>query len=562
MKLIIKSKVQTLQQKAALYYNTLKYLKSCQIFFRIWYKVKIKRVKTSPSPKIRKSHGFMVACIEKKQSLISYRTFHFLNKTYRLLEIGWDGDKCSKLWRYNQHYFDDLNARGSPGRKKMHQDLITDWIKTNKPGLGTGWEQYPTSLRVVNWIKWGIRGNSLTDETLQSLATQIRWLNNNLEWHILGNHLFSNAKALIFAGFFFEGKEADKWRNKGWKILINQLSEQVLADGGHFELSPMYHSIFLEDILDIINLKNVFPNIFDHEHYVKCVTIATKMLYWFEVMSHQDGEIAFFNDAAIGISANIKEIKLYINRLGFLTNYKDSIVKNISYDHLRESGYISVKSKDMCLIIDVASIGPDYLPGHGHADVLSFELSLFGMRTFVNSGTSEYKPGIVRHEERSTQSHNTVVINNKNSSEIWSSFRVANRARPYGLKIKKNNNIITISCAHDGYNNLPGKPIHRRFWEIKRNSIIITDKIDGKFDSAFAYYHLHPNVILNSINKTKWVINYPNSKKKMFMTILSGISTVQTSHYAAEFGKRLPNKSLSLAFQDTSVIVELSWIDL
>jgi hypothetical protein len=32
------------------------------------------------------------------------------------------------------------------------------------------------------------------------------------------------------------------------------------------------------------------------------------------------------------------------------------------------------------LILDVAPVGPDYLPGHAHADTLSFELSLFGQR--------------------------------------------------------------------------------------------------------------------------------------------------------------------------------------
>ena len=41
--------------------------------------------------------------------------------------------------------------------------------------------------------------------------------------------------------------------------------------------------------------------------------------------------------------------------------------------------------------MDVALIGPNYQPGHAHADVLSFELSLFGQRLLVNIGTSEYR---------------------------------------------------------------------------------------------------------------------------------------------------------------------------
>ena len=57
---------------------------------------------------------------------------------------------------------------------------------------------------------------------------QIRYLSKNLEWHILGNHLLTNAKSLIFAGLFFEGNEARKWLKTGIKILEDQLDEQVL----------------------------------------------------------------------------------------------------------------------------------------------------------------------------------------------------------------------------------------------------------------------------------------------------------------------------------------------
>ena len=42
------------------------------------------------------------------------------------------------------------------------------------------------------------------------------------------------------------------------------------------------------------------------------------------------------------------------------------------------------------VLCDIGRIGPDYLPGHAHADTLSFELSLAGERVIVNSGISEY----------------------------------------------------------------------------------------------------------------------------------------------------------------------------
>ena len=102
------------------------------------------------------------------------------------------------------------------------------------------------------------------------------------------------------------------------------------------------------------------------------------------------------------------------------------------------------------LLLDVAAIGPSYLPGHGHADSLSFEMSIYGTRVFVNSGVSEYKAGLIRDYERGTSAHNTVEVNGTNSSEIWAEFRVARRARPFGLRVEQSHKEISVSCAHDG----------------------------------------------------------------------------------------------------------------
>ena len=81
-------------------------------------------------------------------------------------------------------------------------------------------------------------------------------------------------------------------------------------------------------------------------------------------------------------------------------------------------------------------------------------MSLFGKRVFVNCGTSQYGTGVMRQKERGTAMHNTVVINNLNSSEVWSGFRVARRAKPVDFISKNNKKFITVKCAHDGYKRL------------------------------------------------------------------------------------------------------------
>ena len=209
--------------------------------------------------------------------------------------------KLEKLWLYQLHYFDDLNAQSAEKRTDWHKLLIERWINENPPCRGNGWESYPISLRIVNWIKWTLAGNELSQDAVSSLAVQVRYLFERLEWHLLGNHLFANAKALVFAGLFFQGEEAAKWLNRGLKILSRQVREQILPDGGHFERSPMYHSIILEDLLDLYNLsvayEQDFPAHWKHLPDTWKNRIQT-MRFWLKAMTHPDGEIALFNDAA------------------------------------------------------------------------------------------------------------------------------------------------------------------------------------------------------------------------------------------------------------------------
>ena len=198
------------------YIHTIRYLKLRQIFFRFWYYITIPSINKNFAPNLRLIKNKLCLPVIKKKSLLNKDTFIFLNKSEKLSKIGWNkGDQSvSKLWRYNLHYFDDLNAAGSSRRNMWHNELLKSWIDENKLGKGVGWEPYPTSLRIVNWIKWHLLGSKLSDIQKNSLALQAQWLSKRIEWHILGNHLFSNAKALVFSGLFFSNKETEIWLKK------------------------------------------------------------------------------------------------------------------------------------------------------------------------------------------------------------------------------------------------------------------------------------------------------------------------------------------------------------
>ena len=300
-------------RKAKLLFHTVKYLKFSQIWNRVKRKFSTPCINTSSAPELSKPRGKFQAVALSQQKMLNSNTFRFLNETNSVKESeSWNDDNLDKLWLYNLHYFDDLNAINSDKRKEWHDSLIHKWIKENTPGCGgNGWEPYPSSLRIVNWIKWSLLGADIKQDWHDSLAVQVRYLSQNLEYHILGNHLFANAKALIYAGLYFQGIEAEKWYKTGIKIFNKELQEQVLPDGGNFELSPMYHAIFLEDLLDIFNIHQAFNKQFPYDITNK----ITSMFDWLCAMCHPDGEVSFFNDSVIGIAPNLTELEKYAERL-------------------------------------------------------------------------------------------------------------------------------------------------------------------------------------------------------------------------------------------------------
>lgn len=345
------------------------------------------------------------------------------------------------------------------------------------------------------------------DERIEkSLFLQCASLEKQLEYHLLGNHLFENAKALFFAGVYFENKESKRWIKKGTKILCKQLKEQILNDGGHFERSPMYHAIILEGILDLYQLISLAKTHNNNgingflEKLEKAIhQIIPKMLLWLSSLSHQDNGIPFFNDSTFNVASSSEAIYEYAAFLGF---HRPIHQKPFSY--LKDSGYARIENGEVLMIADIGSLGPSYIPGHGHAETLSFEMSLKGERLFVNSGISTYNVSKERLYQRGTLAHNTVAVDGENSSQVWSSFRVAKRAQVIDTYFDFNSRDITFSAAHDGYKRLKYNLIHKRGWTLLEKKLIIEDSFTGQgMPNIISSFHLHPNwqVILQNSNR-------------------------------------------------------------
>ncbi|MFZ1827875.1 MAG: alginate lyase family protein [Candidatus Competibacteraceae bacterium] len=537
------------------YFYTLRHLKPVQFYSRLWFRLYRPRPDNHPAPPLRRPTGAWQPPPQRQSCWVDPNTFCFLNETHTFANAtDWNNPAWDKLWLYNLHYFDDLNAEGTEHRTDLHRALIHRWIADNPPGHGNGWESYPLSLRIVNWIQWALSGHELEPAVLHSLAIQVRYLSRRLEYHLLGNHLFANAKALVYAGLFFVGNEAEQWLHRGLRILAREVPEQILNDGGHFERSPMYHAIILNDLLDMLKLTRVCPERVAIGQLAQWQEAAHRMLSWLEVMTHPDGDSAFFNDTALAIAPTWAQLADYAQRVGLSHAPHPSPLT-----HLPESGYIRWQSGAALALLDVALIGPDYLPGHAHADTLSFELSLFGQRLLVNSGTSSYGVGPQRQRQRSTAAHNTMVIDGQDSSEVWGGFRVARRAYPRDLQIYPAATETIIIASHDGYQRLPGRVTHQRQWTFRANSLTITDHLTGCFREAIAYYHFHPAVTVNQADHGSFGAARLSSGETVRWRIEDARGELCATTYHPRFGVSQPNSCLTLRSAGSTSRITFTW---
>ena len=479
-------------KKIQLVYNTILYLKPIQIYYRLYYFLRNRLFRYNVKKRIINDLNPIVwknILNHHNSYFTKENSFTFLNISYSFVDkVNWNFNQFGKLWTYNLNYFDFLNQENIS--KKTGLQLIQDFIN-NDALLKDGKEPYPISLRGINWVKF-LSNNQVKDELINNtLYFHYCILFKNLEYHLLGNHLLENAFSLLFGAYYFQD---EKLYNKSKNLLISELNEQVLKDGAHFELSPMYHQVILSRLLDGIQLIKLNREWKKDDLLSFMEAKASLMISWLDNITYKNGNIPMLNDATFNIAPNSENIFSYAKHLGINS-------QNIP---LSDSGYRKIKSNNYELLIDVGNVGPSYQPGHAHSDTFNFELIIDGNPIFVDTGISTYEKNAIRQYERATSSHNTVKIGSKEQTQVWGGFRVAKRAKITHL-IEKSN---LIEASHDGYMSDGYKHTRSFLWGEKY--LILNDKINrSTSNKAKAYFHLHfsvtkplvdgNNVILESI---------------------------------------------------------------
>jgi uncharacterized heparinase superfamily protein len=394
--------------------------------------------------------------------------------------------RVSQLWGFHLHYHEFLEEAGT----EDFQAIVLDWIARNPPyaprAYYDAWSSYALSLRVVVWMQQIARRRdelppAFLDAALRSLVEQVLYLEAHLERDVRGNHIIKNLKALLFAARFLGIAGAEHRRDRAASLLAAEIDEQILPDGLHFERSPAYHA---QVFADLIECHEVLPG------GPRKASLAARLDAMAQALAdttHPDGLPSLFNDGGLHMAHAPADL---LAAWEAISGRRPAPRPEIRLD---AAGYFGLRTGDDLLLVDAGRIAPDFLPAHGHGDILAVEWSAGGRRLLVDTGVFEYAPGPRRDRARATASHNTVTVNGADQCEFYGSFRVGRRANVTVERAAFAGGAIDLAASHDGYRRFTGAGVHRRTVRGRADAFTIEDSVAGTSGVAEAWLVLHPD---------------------------------------------------------------------
>ena len=216
------------------------------------------------------------------------------------------GDK-KVIWEINRHqYFVTLGqAYLFTGDEKYAETFaahIKAWFDQNPPKIGVNWlSSLELAFRSISWI-WAVHffkdSPHFTPEIfgrmLKYLRLQARHIETYLSTYFSPNtHLTGEALGLYVIGSFLtEANKSKKWKEKGYKIMMDALDFQIRDDGVYCEQSSHYSRYTADFYASLMILRQREGLPIEDKHCEKL-----KKLYAFLMhITQPNGETPLFGD--------------------------------------------------------------------------------------------------------------------------------------------------------------------------------------------------------------------------------------------------------------------------
>ena len=433
-------------------------------------------------------------------------------------------------------------------------------------------------LRCINWIKTleiferehtfepkfkEKVFNSLKEQcdVLLEVYDDFRTLSN---WGVLQNC------GLITFAFYFNLEETP-YLTVPLERLKHQCAIQILPDGIHWEQSPMYQNEVLNCLIEVaVKYKEHGKPI---PHFIKksisklgYSNLAMKKPNHYQPMQgdsdHTDLRDIITRCAAILNDPILKSAGY--NEIDFesyweldkksIKNYSKLETKYPRHSSMAlvESGNFFLRDrfdeKGNYLWFNCGAIGS----GHGHANLLHFDLTYKGEDFLIDSGRYTYvEEDPIRVDLKNCYSHNTTTVDNQLFSKFKGAWAIVEAALPLNSYHKFNKYYDYIEGSHLGYLSLenPVVPIRKIFY-LKPELWIVVDQFNTTGTHSYEqYFNLDDKITPTIIDNKSAKLQGENT---LFMKWSDEVSPeIVDVEISKEYNKLQPSKRIETSFKNS-----------
>ncbi len=385
--------------------------------------------------------------------------------------------------------------------------LLTSWFNQCPYPLGVHWSSaLELAIRLVNWaISWhllggadsplfvGESGRTLRDRWMQQVWRHAEFIRGNLSrYSSANNHLLGEYMGLWIAGLTWDcWGEALAWRDIGYRGFGSEALLQNAPDGVNREQGIYYH----HEVADMMLLCGLYGAANSRDFPPPYWARLEAMIGFIAAVSDRADHVPMFGDAddalmvrfdpTLGFdpyrSLRATGTLMFGRDFGTLPgdDIKTAWLLGTSPPRRRSSltsmprafpdgGYWILADQrgqpgEIRIVADAGALGYLSLAAHGHADALSFVLSLDGREILIDPGTYAYHTEQDwRDHFRGTAAHNTVRVDRQDQSVIGGNFMWLHKAQARCLAFDTTPDRDHWVAEHDGYTRLRDPVMHRR----------------------------------------------------------------------------------------------------
>ena len=435
-----------------------------------------------------------------------------------------------------------LRAADTPLAKANARALVAEWIASRgRAQTGPAWSPAVAARRLLSWLSQSpliLEGadRAFYRRFMKSLGWHARVLQRVMPRISDTQDRLIVAMALTQLGLCAQG--FDKVQRRASRWLTEEISRQILPDGGHVGRCPQ---TLVDLLLDILPLRQAFV--------ARSVPVPPPLLHAVDRMMpmlrlfrHQDGALALFN--GMGVTAP--------DRVATALAYDDARARPLT--NAPQSGYQRMEADDAVVIVDSGKPPPLPYSGEAHAGCLSFEFSAGGYRLLVNCGAPVPGRAAFRLASRASAAHNALVVADTNSSRIAASRAGARTLEglivsgPSDVRVQRADDADSsiLQMSHDGYEQRFGL-IHHRCLTLAHDgrclsgeeTLATSGRRGAGATAEFAVrFHVHPQVRLARLENGSLLLEPPSGDVWVFAADDLAPEVEESIFFAAPDGAR------------------------